>query len=352
MARRRGLRRHRFREAHHLLAKERTGLRDLYSPLSRMRLEIGSPLAPAHLRYRACVEDDGRTRTMALTPTALGQLAGMAGIPAPFLERVPPALGLRLLRSLLEVAAGEEDRSCLLRLREGREGTAPSIRAVLPASFVRISDRELLEDLERAVERPATIVNLQVTADLFSIRVVFADDVADVGMARHPDPTMPGLDLRSSETGVYPLQIRRLVFRQVCANGMTGLAESQKLLRRRMTRFDRGEFRVAVREAAEESVRFGREMAGRLRVSRGQVVEDPRSEIARIFRTYRLGSPRSDKARWVAAEVLQNVSLFGVGRFELVQAFTAVARGLEHERRVLWEDAMADYLMDEGVAQA
>jgi hypothetical protein len=284
---------------------------------------------------------------MSLTPTALGQLAGMAGIPASFMERVPPALGLRLLRSLLEVSAGEEDRACLLRLKEG---DPPVVRAVLPPSFVRISDCELLDDLESAVERPATIVNLDVTPDVFSIRVVFADESTNVGTRRDPDPTMPGLDLRSSETGAYPLQIRRLVFREVCSNGMTGIAESQKLLRRRMTRFDRGEFRVAVRAAAEESVRFGTEMADRLRASRGDMLPDPQREVERIFRRYKLGSPRSDKARWVASELLQSLSLFGVGKFELVQAFTAVARGLEHDRRLRWEDAMADYLLNDAPA--
>jgi hypothetical protein len=141
------------------------------------------------------------------------------------------------------------------------------------------------------------------------------------------------------------LQIRRLVFREICSNGMTGIAEAQKLLRRHMTRFDRGEFRVAVREATAEALQFGRDMAGRLRASRTDMLKDPRVEVERIFRQYKLGSPRRDKARWVFAELLRNVSLFGVGKFELVQAFTAVARGLEHERRLQWEDAMADYLL-------
>jgi hypothetical protein len=197
MARRLGLRRHRFREAHHLLGRERSGQRDVYSPLSRMRLEIGEPLAPPHLRYRARVEDEGRTRAMSLTPTALGQLAGMAGIPASFMERVPPALGLRLLRSLLEVSAGEEDRACLLRLKEG---DPPVVRAVLPPSFVRISDCELLDDLESAVERPATIVNLDVPPDVFSIRVVFADESTNVGTRRDPDPTTGWSSGRSART--------------------------------------------------------------------------------------------------------------------------------------------------------
>ena len=52
MARRRGLRRHRLRDAHALLQRERANQRDIYSPLSRVGLEIGRPLGRPHLRYR------------------------------------------------------------------------------------------------------------------------------------------------------------------------------------------------------------------------------------------------------------------------------------------------------------
>jgi hypothetical protein len=332
-----------LREAHGLLAKERSGQRDVYSPLSRVQLEIGTPLAASHLRYRARVEDEGQVRSMTLSPTALGQLARMAGVPGSFLERVPPALGLKLLRCLLDVYAGSEDKTCLLRLKEEKD--TPVIRAVLPPSFVRISDRELLEDLEHAIDRSLTITHLGISNDVFAIRVVFDDEVVEVGTRRRRDPAMAGLDLRSSETGVCPLQVRRLLYRQVCENGMTSLAESQKMLRKRMSRFDRGEFRRVLREAAQESVSHGQEMASRLRASRSDMVKNPQLEVQRIFRNYKLGSPRSDRARWVVNEVLQSATLFGFGRFELVQAFTAVARGLEHDRRLQWEDAMTDYLL-------
>ena len=45
-----------------------------------------------------------------------------------------------------------------------------------------------------------------------------------------------------------------------------------------------------------------------------------------------------------AAELAPSRSLFGVHRFDLVQAFTATARGLEHKDRMRLEDAMGAYV--------
>jgi hypothetical protein len=344
VARQRGLMTKRFEDVHRVLEKERAGQSDLYCPLSRMHLRGGSSLAPVHDRYQVDLDCDGRARSMALAPTALNHLCGFAGIPYSFLERVPSALGLKLLRCLLEMASGDEDRAFLFRLKEAR---TPRIRAILPASFVRISDRELLEDVEHSLDRPAVIMNLAITADLFSLRVVFPGEGMELG---YGDPAMPGLDLQSSETGLHPLQVRRVLFRQVCANGMTSLTDSQKLLQKRMTRFDRDEFRAAVRQGAAEAVGYGSEMAERLRTARTEFLKDPASEIERLFTNYKLGSPRGDRAQWVANALVRDLPLFGVGRFEVVQAFTAVARGLEHEHRVKWEDAMSDYVANGGSA--
>jgi hypothetical protein len=344
MARPRGLMMKRFEDVHRVLERERAGQSDVYCPLSRMHLRGGSSLAPVHDRYHVDLDADGRVRPLALTPTALSQLCGLAGVPYGFLDRVPAALGLKLLRCLLETSAGDEDRAFLFRLKDAR---TPRVRAILPSSFVRTSDRELLEDLEGALDRPAMVTNLAISGDLFSLRVVFPGEGMQLG---YDDPAMPGLDLQSSETGVYPLQVRRVLFRMVCSNGMTSLTEAQKLLRKRMTRFDRGEFRAAVRQGAAEAVGYGRTMAERMREARTQFLKDPASEIERLFTTYRLGSPRGDRAQWVASALVRELPLFGAGRFEVVQAFTEVAKGLEHENRVKWEDAMSDYVTTGGAA--
>jgi hypothetical protein len=332
----------RFEDVHRILDRERAGQSDLYCPLSRMRLRGGPSLAPLHDRYQVDLDCDGRTRSLALAPTALANLCGLAGVPYGFLERVPGALGLNLLRCLLETSVGEEDRAFLFRLKEAR---VPRVRAILPASFVRISDRDLLDDLEQSVEQPATVTNLAISGDLFSLRLVFPGEGLELGAS---DRAMPGLDLQSSETGVYPLQVRRVLFRQVCSNGVTSLAESHKLLRRRMTRFDRAEFRAAVRQGVAEAVGYGREMAERMREARTEFLKDPTAEIERLFTTYKLGSPRGDRAQWVAGALVRDLPLFGVGRFEVVQAFTEVAKGLEHENRLKWEDAMSDYVTTGG----
>ena len=92
-------------------------------------------------------------------------------------------------------------------------------------------------------------------------------------------------------------------------------------------------------------------MVTRLRDARQAYVADPASEVARIFRRYRLGSPKGKAGRWVVDELLRRGTLFGVERFDLVQAFTAVARDLDHATRLKFEDAMGAYVL-QGVAEA
>ncbi len=125
---------------------------------------------------------------------------------------------------------------------------------------------------------------------------------------------------------------------------VTEASESQESLRLRHTRIDRAGLGAAVRATLEKAATRGRAIAARLAESRSQTIRAPQEEIRRIFSEHKLGSARGRLGRWVATELLKSGSLI-VQKFDLVQAFTAVARGLEHRDRMRVEDAMGAYLM-------
>jgi hypothetical protein len=243
---------------------------------------------------------------------------------------------------MLEASALGEGRPHLLRLRDSRE--PPVVRAVLPPSFVRLDDSEVFEEVRRAVQdRDATVGRVRVDEDVFFLRLLLPERM-DLGGLRREDPGWPGVDLITSETGRHPLQIRHVVVRQVCANGMTRTTAEGQTLRSRKTGVDRKDLEKALRGALAGALDRGREMAERLAGTRGQYVADATAEIESILRRHRLGSIRGRLGQWVLGEAQRDRNLFGVERFDIVQAFTAVARDLEPRDRMKIEDAMGEYV--------
>jgi len=324
-----------------ILESNRQGTHDIYCPLSSIELDLGAPLAPLSERFHARVAHGGRRISVRLTPTAIRQISAIAGVPTPFLEKAPASIGLGLLRSMLRLAVEARDRALLLRLKGKR---APRLRAVLPSSHVRFDDLDVLAELEAALGdagRDLGIVNLNVNEDLLCIRGVFSNPL-DLSTSQRPDPAAAGIDVVSSETG-RPLELRHVLVRVVCSNGMTSVLRNRSE-KTRHTSMDRAAFRARTALAIDRALEQGREMSAQLAAFRSAFVKAPRPEVEVILRRHRLGSLDGRFGRWVMTELDKNLSLFGVTRFEIVQAFTAVARGLQpiHRRRL--EDAMGAYV--------
>jgi hypothetical protein len=349
MARRPGLNHFDLETVEYRVQKERRHQRDLYAPLSDIRLDVASPEpVEGPERFRLAVVEGARERKLKVTTTALRQICSIAGVPTNFIDTIPASVATKLIRCLLQIADHSYGKRYLLRVKGGRTQT---LRAILPHNYVRFDDHQLIGELRNAAtEDGLTVARLAIDDDSLFLRILLPRKV-NLGGFGHHDPGHTGIDIISSETGVLPLQIKQVVFRVVCSNGLTTESEAAKLLHARHTRVDRSTFREAVQNALTEALENGRHSAERLAGLRGRYIDDPHEEIDRIFRTYRLGSPRGRIGRWIAQEVLREVTLFGVQKWDICQAFTAVARGLDHRDRMKLEDAMGAYIM-EGTAKA
>ena len=326
-----------------VLRAHRSHQRDVYQNLTRVRLDVEDALAPLPRRFRMNLQCDDSRELLRFSETSIQQLCRIAGIPHYAIERMPAALGLSVLRCMLEIAAPKIDRMYLFRLKETPD--EHWIRGILPASYIRCDDGEVLETIIDTVGTPDNrVANLTVNDDLFTIRLLFKDEV-NFGSDQSPDPARVGVDIRSSETGLVPTEIRHLVHRLVCSNGMTTLSTEGRKEVRRTGRLDPAGFRSSLSRALGESLNFGQEVAKVMADAHHDYLDDPIAEIAHVFHTYRLGRPRGKLGRWVTAELIKEKNLLGVRRFDVVNAFTAVARNLEHDERVRVEDAVTSYLM-------
>jgi len=327
--------------------KQRVEQRDVYAPLSALELKIRDPMAPLQGRYCGFITE-GKTRMpIRLSDTALRQIGGITGVPLNFLAKTPASVGLAALNSHLAMAECADGRQRLMRLK--MKGT-PTLRAVLPQSFVRFDDTQVLACVRRASDK-LRVARLQVDDDTCFLRVL-TEERLELGTAGNPDEAYAGVDVISSETGKRPLEMRSVVWRLVCTNGITRLSSANELLKVRNTSMDRHAFEGAVRTAMVDAIAVGREGARRLADTRGDFINDTRAEITRIFRRYKLGSPNGKVGRWVAEELVRKMTpMYGINKYDLIQAFTATARGLENRDRIRLEDAMGAYLM-EGLGDA
>ena len=349
MARRPGLKGMPLSSVPGILARERAGSRDLHAPLARYDVDVAEPLGAPERRF-VLRERGGTAAPIRFSPTALSQLCTITGVPAAFVERAPAPFAAKALRCFLEMSADAGERLSLMRLKEAggggaKQDAAPTLRAILPHSYVRLDDADILADVREALKgSDATVAGVSVDDDLFSLRLVLGEPL-DLGTARHPDPAYAGIDVISSETGCHQLEVRWVLIRVICKNGMTGISDAQLAMKSRYTRMDRASFRSVFRDTLDDVVKRGRDCAGRLAGERANMVENPAREIEKVLRHFDLGSPRGRLGRWVLGQALRSGTLWGVQRFEIVQAFTLVAQGLEPRARRKVEDAMGGYLL-------
>lgn len=330
--------------ARRLLRKERSDQRDVYQNLSHVSLELADELAEAHNRFQIDLRARDCRGPLSFSPQSIAQLCKITGIPVYAIERMPGSVGLSVLRCMLEIAGHSIDRLFLFRLKE--TPTMRRVRAILPASYIRCDDLEILEMVTSTVgAKGARVSNLTIQDDLFSLRLVLPDRV-DFGTPQAPDAAQVGVDLTTSETGFLSTEVRYLVYRLICSNGMTSVAKEGKEKVRRTPRMDPEAFRGRFQYALSRTLPHGRTMARRLVGARHDYVRDPVSELGEVLQNYGLGSPRGKLGRWVLTELLKEQNLMGVRRFDVVQAFTSVAKQLEHRDRLRVEDAMTEYLLE------
>lgn len=268
-----------------------------------------------------------------LSEASLPRACRFLRVPPPYLEKLPTALAANLLNYHLQ-ARGDE--LALLRL-DGRDDLR--LRALLPASFVRIDDA-LLADLLATIEGADALraANFSVLEDHLHLRLV--QDVPFTVDGPGHDLVFPGIDVYNSEVGAGPLRVRLCLVRQVCTNGVTISERLDERLRLDPRRQDHDHVRIILADALTNALAASRGLQGVYRELTTVRVPAPVQALEVFLRRHHLGSPRGRAAELILAELLRTSDLFGASLFDFVQAVTAVAGTLATHQRLQFEDAV------------
>ena len=342
MARRNGLKPMPLPVVADKLKAERATCEDEYHYLTDPQIELQNPHAEIQDRFQLRFGHDGAS-AMAFSETSIGQFCRIVGLPAYVLDRLPPALGLNVLRCMATIAHERKPLKYLFRLR--RDTSRLRLRALLPGTYVRFDDTLVMDHvLKNTKGMKLRVAHVNITDDLFSLRLLHKER-HNLGTQKAPDEAHAGFDIRTSETGRYELQVRMMLYRLICSNGMTELIGDRAKRLRRTSGRGKEDFPRLFDEAMLGSHHRGHDMAARLAEMRSVYIQHPYDEVERIFAEYGLGSPRGRTARRVREHLVPQVGLLGARQFDIVQAVTAVAQQLDHDWRPRLEDAMGAYVL-------
>lgn len=158
----------------------------------------------------------GRSRSLALTYTAFGQICDRLGVPAHYAATLDPVMAVRLLtyewgRRKLD----ESDRPVLLRCYGNQ------LRGVVSDRYVPLDDAMVISALREALAGDRTqVYGFRIDNEATELRLIFLD--RSVPLPRSPrvgDVVAPGFYLRNSEVGVGALAAQGYVLRKFCSNG-------------------------------------------------------------------------------------------------------------------------------------
>lgn len=306
--------------------------RDEHVRLGELSFEpITTSFGPLHEVLALRRETTGEVIT--LGASSLPRACRFLRVPPPYVEKLPTALAANLLNYHLQ-ARGDE--LALLRLDQQDD---LRLRALLPASFVRIDDT-LLADLLATLEGADTLraANCSVLEDHLHLRLVQDAPFAVDEPGR--DLVFPGIDVYNSEVGAGPLRVRLCLVRQVCTNGVTISERLDERLRLDPRRQDHDQVRNVLADALTRALAASRDLQGAYRQLTTVQVPAPVQALEAFMRRHHLGSPRGRAAELILAELLRTSDLFGASLFDFVQAVTAVAGTLATHQRLQFEDAV------------
>jgi len=278
---------------------------------------------------------------IALTEASLPRACRFLRVPPHYAEKLPAALAANMLNFHLQARG---DDLALLRLTERDDGL--KLRALLPASFVRIDDAmvaDLLADLDGTDTLRAA--HCDVLEDHLHLRLVHDTPFAVDGAGR--DLVFPGLDIYNSEVGTGPLRVRMCLVRQVCTNGMTISEQLDERLRLDNRALDHDQVRTVLGHALTGALAASRELETSYRRLHDVQLPAPVHALEVFLRRHRLGSPRGRTSELILTELLRTSDLFGASLFDFVQAVTSVAGTLGTDQRLAYEDAVG-HLMVKG----
>ncbi len=267
------------------------------------------------------------------------------GIPLEFLGgRCGTGLAQEIVDQFM---AAQPPRALLVRLVREKRGLR--VRAVLPASYARFDNPDML-GLAREVadETGLKVEHFRLEPEAFYCRLILPEAV-DAGAEGCPDPHHFGIFLRNSEVGFGAPEAHFTVVRQICRNGALGITE-EPLMRlhtsslhgvrreRLVRRFREGiEDGLRRRDAVVEAIRRAR----RTKVK----AQDISKALRSIHREHGLSLRNLEIVREAYHRELREGGYGEATVFTISSALNRAAQHLPGEEAIRYETAAWRYLV-------
>jgi len=285
------------------LKQRETVFTDKLVPADDLTVDAGT----GHLVVR-----NGRSTEHPFQPQALQLLAGKLRVPHSYLTRCPPELRALNLNHWLR---RQSCREFFLRLDGDR------VRAVLSPRYRPVSNVQVAETIRQRAG------NVVVRAEVDRLRMLLQVVNGRSHEAGRNDRLFAGMHLRNSEVGFLAVELRCMIYRQICLNGLIMGGEGIGCRKRHVTRAD--EVLAVLGRSIDQAVEAGAYLPGKFADTRLVRVTDPEPVIGRIAERYGFDDPTQD-AILNAWDLEPESTLYGV-----INALTRAAndRGLLVETR-------------------
>lgn len=276
----------------------------------------------------------GHSAARPLRSTAFSHLCARVGAPVEFIrDRLPAELQLGLMNYLL--ASAERPLPSQLRLR------GDEVSAVVSDRYAPLDAEEFVESVRGALVQHGVLREVRVrslaTGPTDALRLILPGERAELKVG---DVSHVGLDVVTSSFGKSAVHISGVLWRLVCTNGLRTPSQMGHFSYRHVG--DTQRLREGLQDAVPTALIHARGFMGQWQRSMGQYI-DHVADTIQAMRELTLGE-RELVTEALKQEVAVPELPERTSAFDLVNAITLAAHGVEPARRLELESFAGEFL--------
>ncbi len=309
------------------VAEDSKGKVDFLTPVNNLRTDPKT----GHLVFlnRQMVQGEGDCDfPFATTEWAENQLTAKLGMPGQYFRKArneDPELFAQHFNYWAQKAEG------VMRLRTKIRGGQGIVRGAVSDKYTPLDNDVAIDTLRKILkgnEAGYTIEAFHLDDRRMHLRMTYNDLSADLGILPNGDKDINrlGSDLVNSEVGASSLNLRAIVWRLICSNGLRGWGQGEGSLIQRHIHLRAGELHDRLANAMVNQLNTGQEFLEQFRAAREQEIQNPFAVIAKLAQEGNFSQKFIDNAK---AEWEGDKTAYGV-----INAFTRASRELPNEHRL------------------
>lgn len=274
------------------------------------------------------ISDDGGKNIYPVSKYALGQLGAKIGVPVNYLDKCVASGRIELAQQ--NVNSWLEDYNKGLFIRE----CAGEIRGILSTKYAVCDTHEILEVLEQKLDLSTfNIKGYFLSPERFHLRLVQKER-----MKVDNEDLFAGVIIDSSDVGRSTLDVRFLVFKQVCTNGLIVSQNSSSLFKQKHIGITAEDFSSGFSKSIEILPEIVAEVTKRIEATRSVKLDKKFSklsdeEMENLIKQIKEETKLSEANAKKVIEIMQ-AKRYDISQWGYINALTDVAKGLTLESRL------------------